>query len=295
MRVIDEDKRYVGWGKDMLAGGGLTAGSVEAACKALEELVARALCLGCESPVLVGTNTLREAADPDRIVSILERRVGLPVSILSQREEAELGFLGASCAFSHNRRVLLLDPGGTSTEVSWGSGGSMDGFIGIAWGTHRVDGLIGRGRYLRNRQRLLAGKLVEDQLAPLSGGSAVGRLVSRLSNCGENLTILVTGGTVVSLAVCVRYMRGLGAAFTEMEEISQDDLRFVMARLSRLFEAGSERRLPLGRERTDLLLPGLVLLSALLDSAGISRFRVTARDLRWAVVMRAGPAARFGP
>ena len=164
----------------------------------------------------------------------------------------------------------------------------MDGFIGIAWGTHRVDSLLGRGRFLRNRQRLLARKLAESELAPRLGGSAAGRLVSRLSNRGENLTILVTGGTAVGLAVCIRYMRGLGAAFTEMEEISQDDLRFVMARLSGLFEAGSERKLPLGRERTDLLLPGLVLLSSLLDSAGICSFRVTARDLRWAVVIRGG-------
>ena len=66
-----------------------------------------------------------------------------------------------------------------------------------------------------------------------------------------------------------------------------DDLAFMRRRVSGLFRAGRERMLPLDPHRTKLLPAGSIVIEALLNALRIGMFRVTARDLRWGVVLAA--------
>ena len=44
-----------------------------------------------------------------------------------------------------------------------------------------------------------------------------------------------------------------------------------------------------------MLLPGVCLLRSLVEALGVMRFRVTARDLRWGIVLGAGEVASAEP
>jgi exopolyphosphatase/pppGpp-phosphohydrolase len=94
-------------------------------------------------------------------------------------------------------------------------------------------------------------------------------------------TILCTGGTAVSLAVILNYMRRIGSLFRERESISKGDLERMLRRLWGLFETGRQHRLPLEKERLNLLLPGTILLTLLLREMRVPVFLVTSRDIRW--------------
>ena len=276
--VLCDDKEYVGWGGSVATEGSIEESGITRAALALESLLATAERSGCKNPILAGTNTLRSASNGDAAHSALERLTGRPITLLSQRGEAALGFLGANTAVGGKAPVLLVDLGGTSTEIAWGSGGIMEGFEGLQLGTHIAGAMVSRG--YRNT-------------LPVPYHSAFRRLEDSISlhytlpNMGQRPTILATGGTAVSLAVILRYMEGRTPGFTERTAVPAGMLEFVVRRVRGLILAGSERRLPLEPERIRLLLPGLVLMTLLFRAMRVSGFLITARDLRWGVV-RAG-------
>ena len=108
---------------------------------------------------------------------------------------------------------------------------------------------------------------------------------------GES-TILVTGGTAASVAIVLRHMRGSAPPFQELDTVTLDDLALMRRRISGLRRAGRERMLPLDAERTRLLAAGSIILEALLGALRIDAFKVTARDLRWGVILEAGTSHR---
>jgi exopolyphosphatase/guanosine-5'-triphosphate,3'-diphosphate pyrophosphatase len=272
--VLADEKEYVGWGASVTGTGVISERDVARAAAALESLLWKAREVDCEGAVVLGTNALRSAGNGHEARSALEQAAGLPITVVSQRIEAELGFLGASTIADPGDPVLLVDIGGTSTEISWGRGGVMEDYRGLPLGTHTADMMTGRNAHAppvpfdRGLERLR--ESIEQHYA--------------LPNDVRRHTIIVTGGTAVSLAVVVRYMRERKPDFVEGTHVTAGMLDLAVRRIQGLFAAGLERRIGLESERLRLLLPGLALVVSLLRTMRVTEFLVTARDLRWGVV-----------
>jgi exopolyphosphatase/guanosine-5'-triphosphate,3'-diphosphate pyrophosphatase len=279
---FNEDRRFVGWGDDLARHGAVSPGKLDDAARCLGELIAGARDRGCERPVIVGTNTLRESRNASDVTAHLDRIAHEPIRVLSQHEEAALGFAGAAFFRGRDEALCLIDVGGTSTELSWGRGCAMEGFRGAPLGVHRVQMLLGG----ESGMRRAAARLAHDLRAADAAAREADQGVYRLPPAFEESTILVTGGTAVGAARALRFMRRETPPFEELERITVDDLVFLRRRLSGLFRAGRERLLPLDANRASLLSAGTVLVEALLLALRIPAFRVTARDLRWGVILR---------
>ncbi len=104
----------------------------------------------------------------------------------------------------------------------------------------------------------------------------------------ESSTILFTGGTAISLAVILGYMKRRSPEFTELAEVTRGDLGFMSRRLAGLFSRGLQGRLPLAAERIGLIIPGLILVQAVMSHLGINSYRAATRDLRWGVILSGG-------
>ncbi|MCX5752074.1 MAG: hypothetical protein NTW97_00350 [Candidatus Krumholzibacteria bacterium] len=284
IRAVREATRYVGWGEDMARSGSVSREKTDLAGRAIRDLIAEAEKWGCPRPTLVATNTLRESNNAREIKAGLENTLCASIRVLSQREEAELGYFGASFFRPRDESVLLIDAGGTSTEISWGTGTSMAGCALFSLGTHRVRRLLERGSSARCVSALLSG-CMETCAAP---GRAREAGVYLLPSFPRNPTMLMTGGSAFSLAVLHRGMRESASGFEEMHSIAREELAFMARRLRGLYGVGRERSLPLDPGRIGLLPAGLVLLDALVRRFGIETFLVTARDLRWGSVLTGG-------
>ncbi len=284
IRSVHEAKRYVGWGDDLAESGSVSPEKAASAGRAIRDLAAEAEGWGCARPSFVATNTLRESVNARAIGSALEDAIGASIKVLSQREEAELGYIGASFFRARDESVLLVDAGGTSTEASWGTGTSMAGYACLPLGTHRVRRLLGRG----SRARSVSALLAESIERSVAGGRVREGGVYRLPGFPRDSTMLMTGGSAVSLAVLHRRMRESAGGFEEMRPITREELAFTARRLAGLYRAGRQRSLPFEPERIRLFPAGLALIEALVRSFGIEAFSVTARDLRWGVVLTGG-------
>ena len=285
-RILSDDKAYVGWGAALARDDLLLPGEIERAGYALSNLVSRASEVGCMVPSIVGTGTLRHALNREEALARLKSAVSLPVTILSQRGEAALGFLGASTITDADAPVLQIDLGGTSTEIAWGRAGVMDDCVGLEWGTHTVRAVISRCGLHR------AQAMLRDLIFSGSSGSPASILYRLPAKRGAD-TILCTGGTAVSLAVILNYTRRIRPLFREKEIVSKGDLELMLRRLRALFETGRQHRLPLEKERVNLLLPGIALLTLLVREIRVRAFSVTSRDLRWGGIITGDHLAEY--
>ena len=136
--LVTESRRFIGWGRYLERESGVDRAYIEVACKKLKDLIILASRSGCQEPVLVGTNLLREASNSFELRVALEECTGLKVNVLSQKGEAEFGFRGAITAVEHTGGCVTVDLGGTSTEIAYGWKGAFEDFISIPVGAQRI-------------------------------------------------------------------------------------------------------------------------------------------------------------
>src|SRR5699024_6850516 len=76
---------------------------------------------GCEELLGMATSALREATNGEKVLELLGKEAGVPLTVLSGQEEADLTFLAARRWHGWAAgRLLVLDIGGGSLEVSLG-------------------------------------------------------------------------------------------------------------------------------------------------------------------------------
>lgn len=70
----------------------------------------------------VGTNTLRRARNSAILSDAAEEMLGIPIEVISGREEARLIYSGVTYGIADNKKRLVIDIGGGSTEFIAGTG-----------------------------------------------------------------------------------------------------------------------------------------------------------------------------
>ncbi|MEA2484238.1 MAG: exopolyphosphatase / guanosine-5-triphosphate,3-diphosphate pyrophosphatase [Thermoleophilaceae bacterium] len=81
--------------------------------------------LGAEMITVVGTAVLRSAPNAAELAQEVERMAGFPLRVLSEQDEAELSFLGATHVsdIDGEATVAVADVGGGSSEIAIGTPG----------------------------------------------------------------------------------------------------------------------------------------------------------------------------
>jgi len=285
--LVIESKRFIGWGELISKGWVVDDETVDAACTMVKELVDIARAFGCPSPLLVGTNPFREAKNSAIIRGRVEDAVGLRLNVLTERGEASLGFKGAATSVSEEGVVVVIDLGGTSTEVSYGEGSTMKEYVSLKLGTHRVAERLGEPIVdgFGYRRGLI---YYMDELARVMDSDPVLNKVKGILSDGDVVHTVVTGGTAVSIGVIgAMLFRGADGIVRELK-LSMEEFRLLRSRVRSLYSSSKELLLPVDRARRFLLLPGLILFEAILNTLDIDRMSVTPRDLRWGAVLSGG-------
>lgn len=97
--------------------GMFTEAGVRRAVGVLKGHAKRARYFNCKRIDIFATAVLRNALNCTEAVNALEEEVGIPINLLSARDEAHLGFVGATCDRTIVRGTLV-DIGGGSTELT---------------------------------------------------------------------------------------------------------------------------------------------------------------------------------
>jgi exopolyphosphatase / guanosine-5'-triphosphate,3'-diphosphate pyrophosphatase len=132
--IVDDRALIVDRLKEMvrLAGGldeelQLSDESMETALQCLEKFAQRINTIPASNIRAVGTNTLRQARNGVKFLTLANAALGHNIEIISGREEARLVYVGvANTMFNDKDKRLVVDIGGGSTEFIIGKGFDTD-------------------------------------------------------------------------------------------------------------------------------------------------------------------------
>lgn len=237
--------------------------------KALDRMVRRAR--KSEATILiVATEASRRAANGRDVLARLGTRVAVPIHLLVETREAELGVAGVRPELPGRGDLLVIDSGGASTEVTLTRGRTIVQAVSLPVGA-----------------ALLAVDLNGDPPPPIDWALAAIRIGATLGSlpAGGPRHALATGGTAHGLlavsSIAARRQSGSQVDLTlaELEQIAG----LLLARSSRRIgtAAGIEPK------RVALLAPGILILGAILRHYGLTDVRVLQAGLREGMIRAA--------
>jgi exopolyphosphatase/guanosine-5'-triphosphate,3'-diphosphate pyrophosphatase len=120
---VMEQRAYTRIGKSKDDKGRISPEKIDEVAEVVETQVRLAREVGADSFRAVATAAIRDSKNGKKVASAISDRAGVPIEIVSEREEGRLAFIGATKALGHptGGRIAVVDVGGGSTEISIGT------------------------------------------------------------------------------------------------------------------------------------------------------------------------------
>ncbi len=224
---------------------------------------------GAQMVVAVATSATREAANQAAFVRRLREEAGIDVHVVSGQEEARLIFLGVlSRVHLGERRALVIDIGGGSTEVALGDHAGAEYLDSLRLGAIRLTSEFPQA----SAEAPVSGKVYEAMRRRVQVEAV--RIRRRLA--GERIDVAFgTSGTIRNVAsVIVRALRD--DTPQRVDTVSRDEVRKVAKLLRSL--GLEERRSVSGLNplRADIVVAGAAILDALMDDLDLAEIQAVA-------------------
>lgn len=224
---------------------------------------------GAATVIAVATSATREAGNQAAFVRRLREEAGIDVHVVSGQEEARLIFLGVlSRVHLGERRALVIDIGGGSTEVALGDHAGAEYLDSLRLGAIRLTSEFPEA----SADAPVSAKVYEAMRRRVQ----VEAVRIRRKLAGERIDVVFgTSGTIRNLAsVVVRALRD--ETPQRVDAVSRDEVRTV-AKLLRSMGL-EERRAVSGLNplRADIVIAGAAILDTLMEDLGLTEIQAVA-------------------
>ena len=229
------------------------------------------------SVTAVATSAVREATNRDVLLDRARTEAGIDVQVISGVEEARLIHLGVLQAVpAYDRRLLLIDIGGGSTEFLVGEGGDVLAARSIKLGAIRLtERFFPEGR-VRASAVDECRRFVQAFLAPV---------VRDVRAVGFEVAI-GSSGTILNLAQIAALREGDAPQGSNNLELTRDALADVVEKILAADTPKARARIPgLDDKRVDIIVGGALLLAEAFDALGIDRMVTSDFALREGVLL----------
>jgi exopolyphosphatase/guanosine-5'-triphosphate,3'-diphosphate pyrophosphatase len=226
----------------------------------------------------VATSAVREAENHDDFVRRAREEAGVEVEVISGVEEARLIHLGVLQAVPvFDRRLMLVDIGGGSTELLVGERGEVLASRSLKLGAIRMSARFFGGEVVHPAAVGSCRKFVRSVLAPF---------VPEVQRLGFDV-LIGSSGTILALASMVAAARSDPNPITLNNfELTRDELDEVVGHLAKAGSVEKRRRLPgLDPRRADIILGGAIVLEQVMHTYGATRLVVSENALREGVLL----------
>jgi exopolyphosphatase/guanosine-5'-triphosphate,3'-diphosphate pyrophosphatase len=281
-RVVESFSRVVRLGEGLARNGTLSEAAMERTIAALAACADRLERRGVRRLSAVATEACRRAANGPAFLARAAAETGLSPRIISPREEAELAM--ESCApllTREDRRAILFDIGGGSTEIAWVR-------------NDRRPELIG---YLSLPFGVVTLAEGEDCFSPEGFASVVVRIAERLAafdrlHCiGQEIRaggvrLIGTSGTVTTLAGVVLALPRYSRSLVDGRRIDAAAADAALVELFALGRRGLVAHPCVGPDRAEYVLPGCAVYAAIRRLWPVREVTVADRGLREGMLLR---------
>jgi exopolyphosphatase/guanosine-5'-triphosphate,3'-diphosphate pyrophosphatase len=295
-RVLDSFSRIVRLGEGLAATGRLSEAAMDRALQALHSCADKLARRRPRAFQAVATEACRRAVNGPAFLARVEAETGLRLRVIAAREEAELAM--ESCApllEPGDRRALLFDIGGGSTEIAWirilpgRQVPELIGYISVPVGVVTLSERCGPSCFTEAGFHAVVDEVTER----LRCFDAVHCIAQEIRAGGVRL--MGTSGTVTTLAgvamALPRYRRPLVDGQTLDAEVADQALGDLFA----LGREGLAQHPCVGPDRVEFVLPGCAVYAAIRRVWPVPRLTVADRGLREGILLRLMRADRAPP
>ncbi|MDR6879146.1 Ppx/GppA phosphatase family protein [Bacillus sp. 3255] len=216
----------------------------------------------------VATAAIRSAANSAEIVRLLEEQTGLRIEVLSGAEEARYGYLGVVNSIDI-RDAFIIDIGGGSTEVTLLRNRQVLSSVSFPFGAVNT-----------TRQHMKNANLTEQEIADIRRMVEEAAAAHPWIRSSPNLPMIGLGGTIRTLGKMSQKKAKYPLQLAHNYELKPGELRSFVTTLSQLPIEKRKKVEGLSKERSDIIVPGLLILDTLFGAAGASRCVISGSGLR---------------
>ncbi|MFT8242431.1 Ppx/GppA phosphatase family protein [Roseomonas sp. BN140053] len=287
-RVLDSFSRIVRLGEGLGASGALSPAAMDRALGALSVCRGKLARRPIRAARAVATEACRRASNGALFLRRAEDALGMPIEVISAREEAALAMESCSPLLDPRfRRALLFDIGGGSTEIAWirapqspCEAPSLIGYVSLPVG---VVTLAERpGRPCTTPEGFAA--VVEEVASRLDAFDAVHCIRQEIRAGGVQL--LGTSGTVTTLAGIALDLPRYSRPAVDGQVLDTAVADAALAALFALGTPGMAAHPCIGPERADFVLPGCAVYAAIRRTWPTRQLTVCDRGLREGMLLR---------
>lgn len=227
--------------------------------------------------VITATSAVRDASNRKEFLDEIKAQTGWTVTLLSGDDEARITYRGALSVISPSdstSKNRVLDIGGGSTEIAFGSGKRLSNFVSLNMGSVRFT-----ERFLKHNPPAV--KELE------SARNEVCDMLSGWKQKPEVCDQLVgVAGTVTSIAGIELGLNTYEANKINGHRCSRDFIEEMIQRLQKLTAAEIEREYPVFlKGRGDVIVAGLLILSEFMKWSGKDEIVVSTGGVRHGILL----------
>jgi exopolyphosphatase / guanosine-5'-triphosphate,3'-diphosphate pyrophosphatase len=268
LEVIHEDREVTRLGAAVFRSGQLSPEAMAHTVEVLQRFFKATQRYGTDAVRVVATSALRDARNAHAFTEWVKAATGWKVEVISGLEEGRLIHLGlVTNARITTGRMLLVDLGGGSCELTFSSEGHIRQMFSLPLGAVRLTGDFlphdpPKKKEMRRLNEFIGEELsrIERKLEPMRGRM-----------------MIATSGTAAALAAAAKAKVGRGLVSEAVSRASTVKLARKLAQLSRQERAAIPG---IGPRRSEIIVAGSAVFARLLESARLSGFRYSPLGLR---------------
>lgn len=245
--------------------GVFTPAGIDRAVNVLKGHAKRARYFRCERLDVFATAVLRNCVNSAEAVRAISKRADMPITLLSSRDEAHLGFVGAT-SYRTIERGTVIDIGGGSTEITRVRKGRDSNHTSIGVGS------------LSSFARHVRGILPTDsEMQAIS--DSLWNLVSQLPDCDgyRSDQFFGIGGSIRAAAKMFAQMSNLPE---RPKSLSRSDLETILDFARTNSHSFTHQALKASTERVHTIVPGIILMHRLMSEFGGDRIEICKYGVR---------------
>jgi exopolyphosphatase/guanosine-5'-triphosphate,3'-diphosphate pyrophosphatase len=188
LKPLLEKETIVRLGEGVQKNGVLLEGAMERGIQTLTQYLKECREMEVRRIFAAGTSALREAKNAGDFLKRVEQELNLAIEIIAGEEEAQLSFLAVARDLGNpEKRILVVDVGGGSTEFVLGKGDQIDHWVSLPVGSVRF-----------TEQFLLSDPVRQEEWANTK--NEIIRELGKVPPLHQPFTMVAVGGTATTLA-----------------------------------------------------------------------------------------------
>jgi exopolyphosphatase / guanosine-5'-triphosphate,3'-diphosphate pyrophosphatase len=228
----------------------------------------------CDKVILTGTNAFRMASNTLDIINGIKKSFDYDIKVISGQDEAEYAYYGAISDLDDNSFSMVIDIGGSSTEVIIGESKRI-----ISKNSLQLGSVSATEQILKNSPPL------KTEIENLR--KEIKFLFSSLDHNNIPAQVIAIAGTATTLACMKSGLKEFEEERVHKSIITIQDMKNIIGELSSLTTTEILVKYgPVMKGRDDIILAGVFILYQFMQHFGIDSAIVSTRGIRYGAIVK---------